>query len=114
MAGTAPASSPCGTAEGSLDVQYMQGVCPGVSQHVWATAGQRFDPDDGQFDNEPFLKWVRVCLYACSKCMICMSMLCPRCSTRSQPKAAVAHARPPTCMICMSGGQCLLNEGPDT
>jgi hypothetical protein len=25
---------------------------------VWATAGQRFDPGDVKFDNEPFLNWV--------------------------------------------------------
>ena len=54
-----PATLPKGaTAEGSLDVQYIMGVSPFVPTVVWATAGQRFDPDDGKYDNEPFLKWI--------------------------------------------------------
>jgi tripeptidyl-peptidase-1 len=54
-----PATFPKGaTAEGSLDVQYIMGVSPFVPTVVWATAGQRFDPDDGKYDNEPFLKWI--------------------------------------------------------
>lgn len=47
-----------GTAEGSLDVQYMSGVSPDVDTVVWATAGQTWDPGDNKYDNEPFLKWV--------------------------------------------------------
>ena len=54
-----PATLPQGgTAEGSLDVQCIMGVSPQVPTHVWATAGQRFNPGDGRYDNEPFLKWV--------------------------------------------------------
>ena len=47
-----------GTGEGSLDPEYLMGVCPTVPTVVWATAGQTYDGDDHKYDNEPFLKWV--------------------------------------------------------
>ena len=33
------------------------GVSPSIPTLVWATFGQRYDPADGKYDNEPFLKW---------------------------------------------------------
>jgi len=54
-----PATLPKGgTGEGDLDVEWIMGVAPTIPTTVWATAGQRFDPCDGKYDNEPFLKWL--------------------------------------------------------
>jgi tripeptidyl-peptidase-1 len=46
------------TGEGSLDVDYVTGVCPSTATVVWATAGQKYDPMNQAFDNEPFLAWI--------------------------------------------------------
>jgi tripeptidyl-peptidase-1 len=46
------------TGEGSLDVEFITGVAPRIPATVWATAGQRYDPGDGKYDNEPFLTWI--------------------------------------------------------
>eukprot|EP01052_Picozoa_sp_SAG31_P022801 SAG31_NODE_1834_length_7135_cov_6.903923_7_plen_144_part_00 len=34
------------------------GVAPTIQTTVWATAGQRYNPQDKKYDNEPFLKWL--------------------------------------------------------
>lgn len=52
-----PAILEKGTAEGELDVEYIMGVSPSIPTLVWASFGQRYDPADGKYDNEPFLKW---------------------------------------------------------
>lgn len=46
------------TAEGDLDVLWLSGVAPTIPTTVWATTGQRYNPSDRRYDNEPFLKWL--------------------------------------------------------
>ena len=53
-----PAVLARGTGEGELDVQWLMGVAPTIPTTVWATVGQRYDPGDKKYDNEPFLRWI--------------------------------------------------------
>jgi len=55
-----PATLPKGgTGEGDLDAEWLTGVAPTIPTTVWATAGQRYDPSSGKYDNEPFLTWLQ-------------------------------------------------------